>query len=222
MKLTGKAKQEFLRKMAAGRRRAAKRARPAKHKRHHPAKHKRHHHQHSETPMKKRRRKGHRKSHRRHHSTHKRGRGGIGKGLLRGLVPTVDEAISAGAAGAYGFLEGAAAKDKDHFLMKVPVPIASIGRCGTVGLGLWIIGAVAKRRFLRSMARGVVDVASYQLLRRGSPFGKGGAKDVEFTLSGPGSAGCDRRTPLMIDRHLQAIDRDDDDDGDDGDDGDND
>ena len=219
MKLTGKAKQEFLRKMAAGRRRAAKRARPAKHKRHHPAKHKRHHHQHSETPMaKKRRRKGHRKSHSTH--KHKRGRGGGAKGLLRGLVPTVDEAISAGAAGAYGFLEGAAAKDKEHFLMKVPVPIASIGRCGTVGLGLWIIGAVAKRRFLRSMARGVVDVASYQLLRRGSPFGKGGAKDVEFTLSGPGSAGCDRRTPLMIDRHLQAIDRDDD--GDDGDDGDDD
>jgi hypothetical protein len=213
MKLTGKAKRDFLLRMARGRR--AKHHRPKK--RRHPKKHarttRRKHHHSEAPPMAKRR------HHKRHHKTsHKKrrrgggGGGGRGKSLLRQLTPTVDEAISAGTAGVYGFLEGAAAKDKEHFLLKMPVPIASIGRCGTVGLGLYVVGAIAKRRFIRSMARGVIDVAAYQLLRRASPFGKNGDKDTEFTLGALGP--CDRRTPTIVDRHLAALD-DDDDDGDD-------
>lgn len=214
MKLKGKAKEEFLRRMKRGRK-AAKKRHPTKHKRstttHHKRSRKRHHHT-ATVPMAKRR--THRK-HRKHHSKKRHSghsSGGI-RGGLRRLLPTADEAISAGTAGVYGFFEGQASKDKDHLLSKMPVPIASIGRSGTVGVGLWILGALTRRRIVRSMARGVVDVAAYQILRRSSPFGKNGDKDVDFTLAGIQRMPIDTRTPAIIEAHLQS--QDDDDDGDD-------
>jgi hypothetical protein len=219
MKLRGKAKEEFLRRMARGRR--AKRRPHKKHKRStppHPKRRKRHHP--TPAPMAKKKRKSHHRKSSRKHRSHHRHHGGLfgsSGGSLRGrFLPTTEEAIAAGTAGVYGYLEGAAAKDKEHVLAKMPVPIASLGRSGTVGVGLWLLGAVTRKRFLRCMARGVVDVAAYQMLRRPTPFGKAGDKDTEFAIAGLRRAPLDTRTPAMIEAHLQRLgDDDDDDDGDD-------
>jgi hypothetical protein len=219
-KLHGAAKREFLARMEAGRRkkrghghkRKKHRAKRATHHRstRHRATH--HHTQHHHTMAKKKRKSSsRRKSRRSHHRRlHHGGLLGASGGSLRGrFLPTTEEAIAAGTAGVYGYLEGAAAKDKEHFLAKMPVPIATVGRSGTVALGLWLAGALTRRRFVRCMARGVVDVATYQMFRRPSMFGTGGDKDVEFTLGR--LQRLDKRTPQLVVNYLQRDDDDDDD-----------
>ena len=167
--------------------------------------------------MAKKRKSSHRKSHKRkHHRGHRRHHGGLfgssGASLRGRFLPTSEEAIAAGTAGVYGYLEGAASKDKEHILAKMPVPIASLGRSGTVAGGLWLLGALTRRRFVRAMARGVLDVTAYQMFRRGQMFGKGGDKDVDFNIAGLRRTNIDTRTPAMIEAHLAQLD---DDDGDD-------
>lgn len=217
MKLRGKAKEEFLRRMARGRKKAKRRhhhKRTTTHK--HKRSRKRHHHQ-TEPMAKKTRKSHHRKSRKSKHRTHRKlhhgGLFGSSGGSLRGrFLPTTEEAIAAGTAGVYGYLEGAASKDKEHVLAKMPVPIASLGRSGTVGVGLWLLGALTRRRFVRCMARGVVDVAAYQMLRRPTPFGKAGENDTEFAIAGLRSPVDTRRTPGIVEAHLQQQLDDDDDD----------
>jgi hypothetical protein len=239
MKLRGKAKEEFLRRMARGRR--------AKAKRHHHKKRRervtitsgrnrgksyavgtpalkrelrnsrRRHTQHKTTMAKKKRKSSHhRKSRKGHHRRgHHRHHGGLfgasGAGLRSRWIPTGEEAIAAGTAGLYGYLEAAASKDKEHILAKMPVPIASLGRSGTVAGGLWLLGALTRRRFVRCMARGALDVTAYQMFRRGQMFGKGGDQDVDFNIAGLRRQPIDTRTPAMIEAHLAQLDDDDDD-----------
>lgn len=242
MKLRGKAKEEFLRRMELGRRAASKKHHH-KRKRHHKKRREhvkitsgrnagrsyavgsaalkrelrnsRRRHTPHHTTMAKKRKSSHRKHHRKHHrkGSHKHG-GVLGGNLRSRFLPTTDEAIAAGTAGVYGYLEGAAAKDKEHVLAKMPVPIASLGRSGTVAVGLWLLGALTRRRFVRCMARGVVDVTAYQMLRRGQMFGKGGDKDVDFNIAGLRRTTIDTRTPAMIEAHLAQLDDGDDDDSD--------
>jgi hypothetical protein len=173
---------------------------------------------------------GHKK-HRKKPKKHHRKRGGRARryarrhgrraiGLARAILPTVPEAVSIGTAALYGKLEGDAAKNKEHILLKVPTPLAIVGRSGNIAVAAWLLGAVTRQPLVRAAATGLVDVAAYQMTRRPEAYGKGGKDDVEFKLAGGTRLGYRRdRTPQIVDRFVNQVgacndDNDDDDDND--------
>lgn len=181
MKLKGKAKAAFLRRMAKGRnKRHGKRAKRKRH--HHTGGHhvaKRRHHNKKHTSKGKRRRSG----------------GGMGKWL-----PDQQRLVGLGTAFAYGKVEAAATKDTNHVLNKVPNIIAQLGRAGNLGALLWVAGVVTRHPMVKAAASGVLHVAAYQNGRKTGGFSK---DSQEFTLSGPGHRPGRGRDELMVERYLQ-------------------
>lgn len=158
MKLKGKAKAAFLRRMAKGRNqykttKTKKRSTPV---------------------AKKRRGRHHTKSGRK---SRRRTHGGMGK-----WVPDHQKLVAFASAFAYGKVEAAASKDPQHALNKVPPVIAQIGRAGNLGAGAWIAGVITRHPIIKAVASGLITVAAYQNGR-----GSGFTKDApDFKMSGPG------------------------------------
>lgn len=187
MKLTGKAKAAFLRRMARGRNKKHHTTKRKRKRKHHTGGHhvaKRRHHS------------------KRHHSKGKRRRGG-GGGLGRWL-PDQARLVGLGTAFAYGKVEAAATKDTNHVLNKVPSIIAAIGKAGNLGAMLWVAGVVTRHPMVKAAASGVLHVAAYQNGRKTGGFTK---DSQEFTLSGPwrnGHAPGRGRDELMVENYLRG------------------
>jgi hypothetical protein len=203
MKLKGKAKAAFLRKMAAGRKRAARKHGLSKAMRKHRA---------SETPKARKKRKAvgrryakkrkhlNKERHvakKRHHSKKK----GHGRRRHHASVskwlPDQHRLVGMGSAFAYGKVEAAASKDQAHFLNKVPPVVAQIGRAGNLGAILWLGGVVLKHPVVKSVASGVLHVAAYQNGRGG-----GFTKDSpDFKMGAPHRPGRGR-DEMLVEQYL--------------------
>lgn len=148
------------------------------------------------------------RSRRRHHRS---------GGLLERLLPTLPEAVSTASAGAYGYLERQAAADKDAILNKVPTPLSHVGQVGNLGIFGWAAATALRSKIARSAALGLVNIASYQMLRRTTPAT---ADAPQFALSGLTAYGMGARPALRSARSAQAVEAmlsDDDDSPDDDD-----
>jgi hypothetical protein len=178
MKLKGKAKAAFLRRMAKGR------------NKHHGSKRKRKHHTEGHVTKKKRRhhKSAKKSTRRRHHS------GNLGRWL-----PDQHSLVSIGTAFAYGKVEAAASKDTAHFLNKIPAPIVAIGRAGNLGAGVWVAGVVTRHPIVKSVAKGLIHVAAYQNGRNSGGFTK---DSPDFKMSGPGRGGHGR-DEMLVEQYLQ-------------------
>lgn len=189
MKLTGKAKAAFLRRMAKGR-----------NKKHGTHKRKRKHHS-----------GGHHVAKRRHHSSKhktrsaKRRRGSGGLGSMGRWIPDQHKLVGMGAAFAYGKVEAAASKDANHIMNKVPNIIGKIGRSGNLGALLWVGAVVTRHPIVKAVASGVLHVAAYQNGRNTGGFSKDAP---EFKLSGyprqMGHAPGRGRDELLVERWMQG------------------
>lgn len=118
-------------------------------------------------------------SHTRRHRRRRSGGGGGGGGY--GLKPSGDDVKLMGACALYGYLEKASSTEADHLLNKVPKPFDQLGFTGNTALVLWAASVVTKNRWVRLAARGVANVAAYQLGHRGKLFDQSGER---FALSG--------------------------------------
>jgi hypothetical protein len=180
MKLKGKAKAAFLRRMARGRNKH-KHTATKKHRKHKKERHvaKRHH------SKKKKSHKG-----RRHHAS-------ISKWL-----PDQHKLVGMGTAFAYGKVEAAASKDTAHALNKVPPIVGQIGRAGNLGAIIWVISRVVKHPVVTDIASGVLHVAAYQNGRGG-----GFTKDApDFKMGAPHRPGRGR-DELLVEQYLNQRNR---------------
>lgn len=174
MKLRGKAKAAFLRRMAKGRN---------KHKHHSKKKHRKHKERHV--------------AKKRHHSSKKKGHGRRRHATGSKWLPDTGKMIGLGSAFAYGKVESAASKDQAHFLNKVPPVVAQIGRAGNLGALLWVAGIVSKHAIVKSVASGVLHVAAYQNGRGG-----GFTKDSpDFKMGAPHRPGRGR-DELLVEQYM--------------------
>lgn len=183
MKLKGKAKAAFLRRMAAGRNHAQQR--------------KAHHHSGGHNVAKKRRHHSAPHHHKSKGKAKRRASGGMGRWL-----PDQQRLVGLGTAFAYGKVEAAAAKDPAHLLNKVPGIVAQIGKAGNLGAILWAAGVLTRHPMVKAAASGVLHVAAYQNGRKTGGFSK---ESQEFSLSGPGRHAPGRgRDELMVERYLRS------------------
>lgn len=177
MKLKGKAKAAFLRRMAKGRNKGKSKPR------------KRHKHTTGGHHVKKRAsKKHHRKSTRRRSHA----------GALSKYIPPTPTLIGMGTAFAYGKLERAASTDTTHFINKVPAVVPQIGRTGNIGAIAWLAGVVTRHPVVKSVAAGVLHVAAYQNGR-----GAGFTKDApDFKMGAPARPGRGR-DELLVEQYLR-------------------
>lgn len=178
MKLKGKAKKAFLRRMARGRNK-----RQGK---------KRHHHRKEHTTVKRKRRRT-TTTPRRHRRRHHAGGGG------NRYIPPTDTLIRWGASFAYGKVESAAQANQKHFIRSVPALVPQIGRAGNLGALLWLAGVLTKHKVVKTVADSVVTIAAYQNGR--APAGAFTKDGQDFKLSGPGGGG--RRDEQLVEAYLR-------------------
>lgn len=181
MKLKGKAKAAFLRRMAKGRKKASS----------------------STTPRRKRKRKSTRTKQAKGHKHHMAKRKSTAKrksrrrgGEFQKYIPDNDKLYGIGSAFIYGKVEAAAKSDAKHFLKSVPAMVPQIGRAGNVGALLWLAGIASKHHIVKAVASGVLTVAAYQN-GTGAQFTK---DSQDFKMSGPGR----RRDELLVESYLRG------------------
>lgn len=183
MKLKGKAKAAFLRKMAKGRNK--KHGGHKKHRKHRKAvsvKGKKHHRGHFKRKVRR---------------VHRRASGAIQK-----YLPKTEQLVSIATSYAYGKIEGSADKDSKHVLNSVPSLVPQIGRAGNAGAIAWLIAVVTRQPTLKAIAGGVLHVAAYQHAR-GAGFTK---EKQQFTMGAGG--GRSSRNEALVEDYLRRQNRD--------------